>query len=126
MIEKNFLLINFFCHQIFQILIYFLCENCNLPLFPRNPLQKLKFCQATPFFENLVGGSIPPPPAAMGGTHYDLCVMHFQVYLQICSPSSFFKIVAIEVRNSRVRKSSYETKLHKITSHFELMTRKFL
>ena len=31
-----------------------------------------------------------------------------------------------EVWNSRVTKSSYETKLHKMTPHFELLTRKFL
>ena len=29
MTEKNILLINFFCHEIFQILIYFLFENRN-------------------------------------------------------------------------------------------------
>ena len=32
----------------------------------------------------------------------------------------------IEVRNSRVTKSSYETELSKTTSHFELLTRKLL
>ena len=31
-----------------------------------------------------------------------------------------------EVRNSGVTKSSYETELRKMTSHFELLTRKFL
>ena len=31
-----------------------------------------------------------------------------------------------EVRNSRVTKSSYETELRKMTSHFELLTRKCL
>ena len=31
-----------------------------------------------------------------------------------------------KVSNSRVTKSSYETKLHKMTSHFELVIRKFL
>ena len=31
-----------------------------------------------------------------------------------------------EVRNYRVTKSSYEIELRKITSHFELLTRKFL
>ena len=45
MTEKNILLINFFCNQILQILIYFLCEN-------------------------LVRGSTPPPPAsAERGVH---------------------------------------------------------
>ena len=29
----------------------------------------------------------------------------------------------IEVQNSRVTKSSYETELRKMTSHFELLTR---
>ena len=32
----------------------------------------------------------------------------------------------IEVRNSRVTKSNYETELSKTTSHFELLTRKLL
>ena len=31
-----------------------------------------------------------------------------------------------EVQNSRVTKSSYETELRKMTSHFELLTRKCL
>ena len=31
-----------------------------------------------------------------------------------------------EVRNSRVTKSSYETELHKMTSHFELIPQKIL
>ena len=31
-----------------------------------------------------------------------------------------------EVWNSQVKKSSYETKLREMTSHFELLTRKFL
>ena len=30
-----------------------------------------------------------------------------------------------EVRNSEVTKSNYETELHKMTSHFELLTEKF-
>ena len=30
-----------------------------------------------------------------------------------------------EVRNSRVTKSSYETEYRKMTSHFELLTRRF-
>ena len=34
--------------------------------------------------------------------------------------------VQMEVRNSRVPKSSYETELRKMTSQFELLTRKFL
>ena len=43
MTEKNVLLINFFCHEIFQIWIYFLWENCNpqkkvTPSFPQNSL----------------------------------------------------------------------------------------
>ena len=32
----------------------------------------------------------------------------------------------LEVRNSRIKKSSYEAELRKMTSHFELLTRKFL
>ena len=35
-------------------------------------------------------------------------------------------IVLKELRNSRVTKSSYQTELHKMTSDFELLTRKFL
>ena len=31
-----------------------------------------------------------------------------------------------EVRNSQVTKSSYEIKLHKMASHFEILTRTFL
>ena len=33
---------------------------------------------------------------------------------------------SVEVRNFRVTKSSYEAELHKMTSHFELLTRKCL
>ena len=63
---------NFFCHevfQVFQILVYLLCKNCNPPpleklptsLFPTNPrLKILVLATPPPFvFENLVGGSTP-------------------------------------------------------------------
>ena len=36
------------------------------------------------------------------------------------------KFVPVDVRNSRVTKWSYEIKLRKMTSHFKLLTRKFL
>ena len=35
-------------------------------------------------------------------------------------------LVNVEVRKSGVAKPSYETELHKMKSHFELLTRKFL
>ena len=35
-------------------------------------------------------------------------------------------ILNIEVRNSRVTKSSYEIELHNVTSHTELLTERFL
>ena len=36
------------------------------------------------------------------------------------------KLVPVDVRNSRVTKWSYEIELRKMTSHFKLLTRKFL
>ena len=36
------------------------------------------------------------------------------------------KILKIEIRNSRVTKSSYEIQLRNMASHFELLTRKVL
>ena len=37
---------------------------------------------------------------------------------------ALFKLLLIlKVRNSRITKMSYETKLHKMTSNFELLTR---
>ena len=36
------------------------------------------------------------------------------------------KVAKLEVRNSRVTKSIYESELRKMTSHFELLTRKCL
>ena len=36
------------------------------------------------------------------------------------------KITFSEVRNSRLTKSSYDTKLNKMRSHFQLLTRNFL
>ena len=38
----------------------------------------------------------------------------------------FQKLCSWELRNSRVTKSSYKTKLRKMTSHFELISRKCL
>ena len=40
------------------------------PLFPGNPLQKLRSCSALPLFENLVGGSTPQQKGVGGGGHY--------------------------------------------------------
>ena len=37
----------------------------------------------------------------------------------------FFGMDITEVRNSRVTKSSYKTDLRKMTTHFELLTRRF-
>ena len=64
----------------FQILIYFLCENCNPPSPPPPPLEKsnppLKvevLPSPPPFFENLVGGSTTSlSQAERGGAHYAL------------------------------------------------------
>ena len=44
------------------------------------------------------------------------------VYLFVC----LFNNIFIEVWKSRLTKSSYETELRKIASHFELLTRKLL
>ena len=38
----------------------------------------------------------------------------------------WIRLGELEVWNSPVTKSSYETELHKMTSHFQLLTRKFL
>ena len=52
MTGKIFLFINFFCYDIFQFLVYFLCKNCN-PLknitssFPPTPL-KIKVLPSPP------------------------------------------------------------------------------
>ena len=58
--------------------------------------------------------------------HILLCV---RKKLTIEAGQKFFYInwyVAVEVRNSQVTKLSYETELGKMTSHFELLTRKCL
>ena len=49
------------------------------------------------------------------------CVDMFYIKFRFCETFT----VIIEVRNSRVTKSSYETELRKMTSHFELLTQKF-
>ena len=52
------------------------------------------------------------------------------IYVSYCKRLTFTIITITyrcnEARNSQVRKPSYETKLRKMTSHFELLTRKFL
>ena len=74
---------NIFAHKLFlplniQILIFWfifmwklqpLHLNKVTPSFPANPLQKLRFCQAAPPFENLVGGSSLQQKGV--GAHYD-------------------------------------------------------
>ena len=68
----------------FQILVYFLCKNCNSPekghppspspLFPSNPTLKIEILLSLLFFK-FVGGSTPPPPPLQqkgegeGGAH---------------------------------------------------------
>ena len=44
--------------------------------------------------------------------------------VDVCLRNNKFRY--IEIRNSQVTKSSYETELRKMTSHFELLTRKLL
>ena len=62
-----------------QILVYFLCKNCTpswkrSPPLSQQPPPKLRSCQASPLFENLVGGltraSSPTPQQKKGGVHY--------------------------------------------------------
>ena len=67
MTEKNIFVLKFFCHYTFQILVYFLCKNCNPPrkghpLFHTNLPLKIKVLSNPLFFKTLVGGSTPPPP----------------------------------------------------------------
>ena len=131
MIEKNIFAYKLFLSlNISDFNLFFLwkLQPPPPPLFPSNPPPKVEIQSSRSHFLKIWLEVQFPLPLQKGGegAHYDLCVMHFQIYLQICSPSSFFKIVAIEVRNYRVGKSSYKTKLHKMTSHFELMTRNFL
>ena len=45
---------------------------------------------------------------------------------QILASTMHGKILKIEIRNSRVTKSSYEIHLRNMASHFELLTRKVL
>ena len=58
------MLINFFCQEIFQILIYFLCENCNPPekshpLLSEQPPLKVEVFSSPALFENSLEGSTP-------------------------------------------------------------------
>ena len=84
--------INFFFHQIFHILVYFLYKNCTsshatpLPLPPKKKsplslqatsLKKLRSSQAAPLFENLVGGSNSPPQQKGKGGE---CTLYFFVH----------------------------------------------
>ena len=73
MAEKTFVLIIFFCHQMFHSLVYFLCKICNprkkvTTFFTSNPSLKIEILSSpnTPVFENLVGGS---NPSRKGGMH---------------------------------------------------------
>ena len=58
---------------------------------------------------------------------YPNMVIYQRQVLPLRKPKlSTIAILLHEVRNSQVAKSSYETKLRKMTSHFELLTRYFL
>ena len=63
----------------------------------------------------------------------DPSLIHFvgigllQLFVNIlCDEAEFLKLCYLEVRNSRVMKSSYEAELRIMTSHFDLLTRKCL
>ena len=49
-----------------------------------------------------------------------------EIFLLTFTTFIFNPVVYCEVRYSRVKKSSYETELRKMTSHFEVLTRKYL
>ena len=52
------------------MLVYFLCENCNHPLFSSNHPLKLRFdILSSPPFENLVEGSTSPAGKGGGGVY---------------------------------------------------------
>ena len=55
------------------------------------------------------------------GISFSIFVLCMYLYLLKCVLFSV-SVYIVEVRNSRVTKSSYETQLRKMTSHFELLT----
>ena len=76
MTEKNIFAYKLVCHQIFQILIYFLCENytppwkMSPPLSQQPPIKVEVLSSPTSLFKNLVGDSNPPAERGGGGAHY--------------------------------------------------------
>ena len=76
------MLINYFCHQLFQIVIYFFGWNLQPPspsspkkcrlLFPSNPPLKVKVLSSLPFWKLSWGFNSTLPPAETGGACYEV------------------------------------------------------
>ena len=92
--------INIFCHYIFQILVYFLCTNCNSPLKKVTPLSQQSLSKneilSSPILLEIwleAQSPTPPtpsppysPPAERGvqkSAHYD--DRHINVLMLLCS-----------------------------------------
>ena len=74
MVDKHFFVYNFFfCHLKLQILVYFLCKNCNpSPLRKKTPPPPSKNSDTVrlPFLKIwLEIQPLPPPPQQKGGAH---------------------------------------------------------
>ena len=63
-------------------------------------------------------------------TRYEFTIVQLErqesSYCATCNKTVCYRAICWEVRNSRVTKSSYKTEVRKMTSHLELLTRKFL
>ena len=104
MTEKNIFVYKlFFVVEYFRFQFIFYVKTAT-PLKNFHPLLKLISCQA-PLFENLVGGSIPPPQAERRvGTHYaqDYCI------LPLTQKAYQFNSVSAETRLDLTRGKDFE------------------
>ena len=130
--RKAFLFTNFFCHEVFQILVYFLSKNCNPPWkkSPPTPLLKTEVLLSPPFWNFGRTFNLSPLAERGGGGVHTMGQLAFFCFS--FSFSTLLHFVAIVVYNFTISclelkyaSSSCETSklhlLHKMISNFGRM-----
>ena len=100
---------SFFCCQILQVLVYFLCKNCNLPkksnplLSQQPPPKNWDPAKPSPFFvENLAGSSTTAHSRKGGGcVHYGGKFYSLNLFLKFLTVFCDFLLHSLPSENSQ-------------------------
>ena len=70
------------------------------PLFPSNPSLKVEVLSSAPLFENLVGGSTPPPPCRRGEGVHTMLKKEYKVELNTEAVARSYAVKKVFLKNS--------------------------